>query len=322
MKQSQLRRRILKGSLSAMTLASFSALGQQAARTSIVVPTPPGGPMDFAARMLSQELQKRWNKTVIVENKPGAGALIGAEIVGRAAPDGTTLLVHNTSVVAYPIFVDTKFSADKDLTPVTNIMQTPYMLFASNSMPRTLPEIAAYSKANPGKINIAVIPGTLQQLRTYKLLQAAGITAAMIPYAGTAPVQRALLADEVQLYMASPFGMDRFAKDGKLRAIAVLASEPYWVLPEVPTARSQGVNFETSEIYILFATAGTPPAVVSKMSSDVAEILKDPAMVAQVRSIGNLAAATTPEQTARELREVTAEALDLARQAGVKRGQQ
>jgi tripartite-type tricarboxylate transporter receptor subunit TctC len=292
-----------------------------AGKMSIVAPVPPGGPMDFAARLLANEFQKRSGRTAIVDNKPGAGALIGAEFVGRARPDGATLLVHNTSIVAYPIFVETKFDSDKDLAPVSTLMGTPYVLFASNAMPKTLPEIAAFSKANPGKINIAVILNTLQQLRTYKMLQAAGISATLIPYPGTVPVQRALLANEVQLYMASPFGMDAFAKDGRLRAIATMANERYWGLPEVPTAKSQGVDFETSEKYLVFAPAGTPSPVVSRLSQEIAEILKDPQVANQIKSIGNIAQSATPEQTARELREVSAEALTLAKQAGVKRGQ-
>ena len=290
------------------------------ARVSIVAPVPPGGPMDFAARLLANEMQKRSGRVAIVENKPGAGALIGAEFVARARPDGTTLLVHNTSIVAYPVFLETRFDASRDLVLLTPLMGAPHVLFASSAMPRTLQEVVAYARANPGKINIAVIPNTLQQLRTYKLMKALGIDAALIPYAGTAPVQRALLANEVQLYMASPFGMEAFVRDGRMRALATLANEPFPTLPDVPVAKAQGLNFESVERYLLMAPAGTPEATLTRIYRDVVEVFNDPQVASQVRNIGNIPQTATPEDAARMLRELNAEAADLGRQLGVKRG--
>lgn len=307
----------------ALVFCAFTALAAAdeypTRRVTIVVPVPPGGPMDFVARTLAAELQKRWGQVVIAENRPGAGALIGAEVVARAPADGHTLLIHNTSIVAYPLFIDTKFDAGSDLAPISTVMHAPYVLFGSANAPRTLREVLAYSKAHPDKLNIAVIPNTLQQLRTFKLLRTAGIRATMIPYPGTSPVQRALLANEVQLYTASSFGMETFVKEGRMHAIATLAKEPYWGFPDVPTAKAQGVDFETSEQYIAFAPAGTPRNVVDKLASAIAEIVKEPQVANQIRKTGNEAYALGPEALQKALGELSREAQSLARQAGIEK---
>ena len=290
-----------------------------AKRITIVVPVPPGGPMDFAARLLATEFQTRWKQPVIVDNRPGAGALIGAEVVARAAPDGYTLLVHNTSIVAYPIFVDTKFSALRDLAPISAFMHSPYVLVGRPEGQKTLKELIQYTTANPDKLNVAVIPHTLQQLRTFKFLRAAGVRATMIPYPGTAPILRALLANEVQIYMASPFGIDVLVKDGRLRASAMLANEPYWALPDIPTAKSQGVDFETSEKYLVFAPAETPHTIINKVSAEIGRIVGEPRVQEKIRSTNNVGRASTPAALAKELIDLDREALDLAKQADIKK---
>lgn len=284
---------------------------------SIVVPVPPGGPMDFAARVIGTELQARLKQTVLIENKPGAGALLGAQIVAQAPADGYTLLVHNTSIVAYQIFVKTKFRYEKDLVPVSTIMEAPYVFFSSAAMPRTLPEIVAAARAKPGSLNVAVIPNSLQQLRTMKFLALAKIDAKMIPYTGTTPVRRALLSNEAQLYMASPFGMEELVKEGKMHGVAVLAKEKYRGLPDVPTAPAQGLPFETSEVYAMHAPAGTPQAVIKKLADEIAVVLKKPEVVSKIGTIGNDARASSPQELGSELSAASTEAVALAKQAGI-----
>jgi len=286
-------------------------------RVTIVAPVPPGGPMDYAARMMARALERRWHQSVIVENRPGAGALLGAEVVAHAPPDGYTLLIHNTSIAAYPVFEKTDFRFTKDLAAVSTIMQSPWLLFASSEMPGSLNGIIKFAKDNPNKLNIGVIPNSFQQLRTFKFLKLSGISGTMIPYPGTAPVQMALLADQLQLYMASPFGMEKLVSEGKIRAIVALAEQPYWGMPDVPTAAAAGIPFVVGERYYLLAPAKTPAPVIDQLAAAVADAVADPQVAGQIKATGYEPYAESPAEVTRELTALQDEAVDLAQQANI-----
>ncbi len=282
----------------------------------IVIPVPPGGAMDWLTRAVGAELEKRWKRPVVVDNKAGAGGLIASQAVARAPADGHTLLLINSAVTGYPVFVKTDFDVERDLVPLASAMETPYVLFANAELPqRTLQAVAAYSKS--AKLNIAMIPSSTQNLKSARVLQGAGIEAANVPYNGAGPVLRALLANEVQLYLGTPFGITEQVKAGKLVALAVAGSTKIADLPDAPTTRSLGINVEEGEWYAFFAPKGTPSAVTAKLSHEIVAIASLPEFMSQIKTRGYEPRTIGPEQMVKLVAEESRLARQTARALGI-----
>lgn len=253
----------------------------------LVVPTPPAGPLDFFARNLAQDLGKRWSVPVVVENRAGAGTALGTQAVARSRPDGHTLLVANIAISAHGALSKAPlFDVERDLQPLSLIATTPYFLIAPEKSPPTLEELVAQAKAAPGRLNFAIIPNSQQHLDTALLLSTLGIEVVLIPYSGTAPITRALLVGEVDAFLGTLAGMQPHFEAGKLRPLAVTSAKPSPTLPAVPTLVSKGFDLKLEPWYALFAPAGLPGTVLEKLRADLVAVMQTPAFEAKVRAAG------------------------------------
>src|SRR5436190_4970014 len=230
----------------------------------MVVPFPPGGSLDFAGRLIAQKLTEAWDQPVVVENKPGAGGNIGADLVAKSPPDGYTILLGalSTHAVNPSLYAKMPYDAVKDYAPITLIAVTPNVLVVNASSPvQNVKEFIAYTKANPGKLSFGSgsngsaghLAGELYKVET-------GTDAVHIPYKGGAPATQALLAGDTQFMFDNLANAMAQVKAGKLKALAVTTAERSKLVPELPTMAEAGLpGFDISTWYGFFAPAGTPP---------------------------------------------------------------
>lgn len=281
----------------ALTLGALAAPAAKAADfpvkpIQLVIPAPAGGAIDQLVRVLAPKFQTLLGGSTVVVNRGGAGGLIAAQSVKRAAPDGYTLLVHVDSVYVYPIFVKTDFDAEKDLTPISMFAESPYFIVANSKFPATtLAGLIDYAKSARGKLNLAVQPNTRPYLQTVGLVKAAGIEAGLIPYTGGAPIATALLAGEVHAYVGSPTPVIELVRAGQLRLLAVGGSRRLAEFPQAglaSEAKVAGVEFDDfSTWYGFFGPSGLPEPVLRKLSDAVVNTVKDPETAAQIRRLGS-----------------------------------
>ena len=269
----------------------------------LVVPFPPGGSLDFAGRLIAQKLTETWNQPVVVENKPGAGGNIGADLVAKAPADGYTILLGalSTHAVNPSLYAKMPYDAAKDFAPITLIAVTPNVLVVNASSPvQNVKEFIAYTKANPGKLSFGSgsngsaghLAGELYKVET-------GTDAVHIPYKGGAPATQALLAGDTQFMFDNLANAMAQVKGGKLRALAVTTAKRSALAPELPTMAEAGLpGFDISTWYGLFAPAGTPPAIVARWNADVTRILNMPDVRARLVADGADPAPNSPEQFA------------------------
>jgi tripartite-type tricarboxylate transporter receptor subunit TctC len=266
----------------------------------LVVPTPPGGPLDFFARLLSPELGKRWNVPLIVDNKAGAGTALGTQLVARAKPDGYRLLIANIAISAHGALSRAPlFDVERELQPLTLIATTSYFLIASQKAPTTLEAFVAQAKAKPDELNLGIIPNSQQHLDTVRMMAALGIKATLVPYSGTAPITRALLAGELDGYLGTLSGMEQHFHAKKLFPLAMTGSKPWPSQSSVPTFRTKGYALELEPWYAVFAPAGLPAPVLARLREDVVAVMKMPEVQARIRDGGYEPQTSTDAELAR-----------------------
>lgn len=266
----------------------------------VVVPTPAAGPLDFFARNLSPLLSSRWGQPVVVDNRPGAGTALGTQMVARARADGHTLLMANIAISAHGALSKAPlFDVEQDLTPVAMVASTPYFLIAPDKSPETLEALVAYGKANPDKLNVAIIPNSQQHLDTARMLSVLGLKATLIPYPGTAPITRALVAGEVDLFLGTLAGMQPFFDNGRLRPLGVTSEKPWPTLPKVPTLQSKGYALMLDPWYAIFAPAKTPAPLLAKLRADLQETLQNPEFKKKVVDGGYVPRQATADEVSR-----------------------
>ena len=244
----------------------------------LVVPFPPGGGTDTFARPLAAKLQAQLGQPVVIDNKGGAGGTIGADVVAKAAPDGYTFLVgavhHTVAVAAYKKL---PYDLDRDLTPVTGIAYVPDVLVVNDKVPvKTLGELIAYSKANPGKVNFGSSGnGTTRHLAGEIFNQRTGTTMTHVPYKGSGPAMTGLLGGEIELIFEGLGSASSYIRGGRIRALAVTSPKRSPAFPDIPTTAEAGVpGFESLSWYGLWAPAGTPREIVARMRAEVARALE------------------------------------------------
>jgi tripartite-type tricarboxylate transporter receptor subunit TctC len=267
----------------------------------LIVPTAAGGTTDFAARLLAEPLGQRLGRPIVVDNRAGANGVIGTQAVARARPDGHTLLVQYSGYhVGTPAVVrNLGWDPLKDLAPLALLMDAPQVLLAHPSMPaKTLGELIAYAKANPGKLNYASSGnGSMQHLGTELLKQRAGIELEHVPYKGTGPVMQDLLAGRVQLFLTTPPPAIPFIRDGQLRALALAARERHPALPEVPTTAEAGLPGVAAEAWFaVFAPARTPAPLVERFAREISAITATPEFRAKAEEQGAVVRPMTPAE--------------------------
>ena len=265
----------------------------------IVVPTQAGAAQDVMARLLQPYLEKSLGQPIIVENRSGASTMIGTDAVAKAAPDGYSLLiVPTTFTVNAALNAKLAFDLERDLEPIIVLVKNPLIFAVNSRVPaRTLEEIVALAKAQPGKLNYGTSGASTQAHLLLEMWSAkAGIKMQHIPYRGGAPAALAVAAGEIELVLLSPLGILPQIDGCLVRPLATggLARDPKF--PDLPTAVESGYpGFEAVQWLGLLTTAGTPKEIVQKINAEVNRVLREPDVAARLAQQGTTAAGGTPE---------------------------
>jgi tripartite-type tricarboxylate transporter receptor subunit TctC len=274
----------------------------------MIVPFPAGGGTDLVARAAASKLSDALGQPVVVENRPGAGGTIGASAVANAAPDGYTIGVATSSThpAALALLKDVPYDPVKSFAPITQIASTSFVLIGSPSLPpATFPELVAYAKANPGKLNFANVgTGTLGYLMTLQLRSLTGTDMVDVQYKGSAQAYPDLMSGQVQLFMDNPGASTPLVAAGKLRAYGVTTPTPS--MPGVQRFSEMGLpDFQPDFWYGLVAPAGTPKPIVERMHQVIEQWVKSPEGRRELESRSLVPMGTTPDEFAAAMRSET-----------------
>lgn len=265
----------------------------------LLIPYPPGGSADLLARPIAVELQKKLGQTVVIDYKPGAGGTIATSQLSRSKPDGYTVLMVLAAHAINPnLYPNLPYDTRKDFAPVSLVSNLPLLVAAPTASPfNNVKELIDYAKKNPGKVSYASAGnGNTSHLAVELFKRATGTDMLHVPYKGSGPAVIAMLGNEVDLMFDSISTSLPQVKAGKLKALAVTSGERAQVLPDVPTVKESGVpDFVVNGWYGIIAPQGTPPAVVSKLSQSIAEVVKQPAVGAQLAEYGYQLVGSTPQ---------------------------
>ena len=269
----------------------------------IIVPQGPAGPTDLLARVAGQRLQAALGQNVIIENRPGAGGVIAAKAAGSAEPDGYTLFMGNTSVLVLVPVLSRKggYDPDKLFTPVAKLAESYQVLVVNPSLPvKTVAELVAYAKANPGKLNFASAGiGNTIHLAGELFNFDAGIKIVHVPYNSGAEATRAVLGGQVQMTFVNITGLPPLIADGKLRALAVTGPKRQALLPDVPTMVESGFpDFVVRAFFGIVAPAGTPAAIVDKLNATINAEMASTEMQTTLKRLGAAAGSGTAAEFA------------------------
>lgn len=272
-------------SMAAAVLAGAMTAGAAAAAypekpVRIIVPFSPGGGTDIQARLLAKAFNDSMGQTFIVDNRTGAGGLIGAQIAVDAPPDGYTILFTTASLaVNVTLYADRmKFDMQKDLAPISWITSAPLVLSVHPSVPaKSVPELIALAKRKPGVLNNGVNTiGSTSHLSAEMLKQFAGIKTSIVPYRGGGPATVALTAGEIDMLFATAPSVMPHVKANRVRVLAVTTAKPSSAFPDVPTMNKFYPGFESDNWYAMYFPAGTPKAIVDKMNDEIRKALERP----------------------------------------------
>jgi tripartite-type tricarboxylate transporter receptor subunit TctC len=273
----------------------------------MVVPFPAGGTTDVLARIIGQELTKAWGQQVIIDNRPGAGGNIGADVVAKSPADGYTLLMGTvgTHGINVSLYKKMPYDAVKDFAPITLVAAVPNLLVVHPSVPvNSVKELIAYAKANPTKLAYASSGnGTSIHLSAELFKTMTGVQMTHVPYKGSAPALTDLLGGQVQLMFDNMPTALPHAKAGKLRPLAVTTAKRSPAMPDLPTIAEAGVpGYEASSWFGVLAPAGTPKDVVTKLNKEIVRILALPEIKERLSGQGAEPVGDTPEQFAAHIK--------------------
>lgn len=291
----------------ALTVLCGAAMAQNypAKTVRMVVGYPPGGPTDLIARIVSQKLSESWGQQVIVDNRPGASGMIGAELTVRAAPDGYTLLmVPVTYAVTPSLYPKMTYDAAKDLAPVAQVAAAPFILVVHPTLPvKTVKDLITLARSRPAQLNYAsASTGGMPHLAGELFNTMTGVKMIHIPYKGAAPATTDLLAGQVQLMFNNMLSAMPQVKNGRLRAIAVTSSKRSAAAPELPAIAETVPGYEASGWYAALGPAAMPRELIGKINNDMNRIMKMPDVMQRLAGDGVEAVGTTPDQFGTYLR--------------------
>jgi len=292
-------------SMLALPLLTAGSLAQQdypARPIRIVVPSSPGGGTDILARQIAQKLTERWGQQVIVDNRPGAGQMIGIELVAKAAPDGYTLVMTATPLALNTVlYKKVPYDPVRDFAPISQVAAMPNIIVTHPALPaRTIRELIALAKSHPGQLVYASSGvGTGPHLSMELFLTMAGVKMGHVPYKGTNPGMIDTMAGQIQVLMSTLLPPLPHIKTGRLRALGVTSSKRVSSLREVPTIAEAGVpGYEVVGWYGIAAPANTPRDVINKLYGEIANILQSPETREKLAADGAEPVGSTPEQFA------------------------
>ena len=256
----------------------------------LIIPYGPGGITDFAGRVLAQKIGEALNATVVAENKPGAGGIVGVDYVAHSAPDGYNMAVMDPAVVVNPILQKTMpYDIFKDIVPLSITSSSPEVLVVAPQLGiKTYAELVAYGKANPGKLNYASAGvGTTPHLAAELWKSRTGIDAVHVPYKGIGASYTDMMSNKVQMAFSSIAGALPFTGDGRVIPLATTGAQRSAVYPDLPTVAEAGLPGYDVDLWLgLFGTAGTPPAVLEKLNAAIAKALQDNELKASFAKFG------------------------------------
>ena len=280
-----------------------------------------GGGVDITARLIGQWLNERLGQSFVVENRTGAGGNIGTEAVVTAAPDGYTLLLATVpNAVNASLYNNLKFNFIRDIAPVAGIIRVPMIILLHPAVPvKTVPELIAYAKANPGKVNMASAGnGSAPHMAGELFKMMAGVNMVHVPYRGQGPALTDLLGGEVQVLFATAPGTTDYVATGKLRALAVTTAMRAQVLPDVPPVGDFVPGYETSQWYGMCAPGKTPVEIIGKLNKEINAGIADAGMKARLAAIGGEPLPGTPAEFGRLIAEETEKWAKVVQAAGLK----
>ncbi|WP_051974854.1 Bug family tripartite tricarboxylate transporter substrate binding protein [Cupriavidus necator] len=304
MKKVVVRRAALALSICVLAFSAGTALAQAYPSRPIrlVVPFPPAGATDVLGRAIAQKLSEGLGKPVTVENRPGAGSTIGADLVAKAAHDGYTLLLASGSLaIASNLYSKLSFDILKSFTPISLVGHVPHMLVVNPSVPaNSVKELVALAKARPGQLSAASQGnGTLSHLELEMFKMSTGVDILHVPYKGSNNVMPDLLAGNVSVFFDSVPSSMPLVKTGKLKALGVVGTERLPASPDIPTLTEAGLpGFEVKNWFALLAPAGTPKEIVELLNAQVQKAVASPDLVARLASQGVILEGGTSKQLA------------------------
>jgi tripartite-type tricarboxylate transporter receptor subunit TctC len=324
------RRLALIAACTALTAFAGPAAHAQGKPVRLIVPYPPGGPLDITARVLA-ERAKDLLGTVVVENRPGAGGNLGADLTAKAAPDGATLVMGAVATHAINPWLYAKMPYDpiRDFTPITLVAQVPNVLVmnaetATRLGIRSLPDLVAYARRNPGRLNYGSGGnGSAGHLAGEMFKAQAGLFVVHIPYAGAPPAQLALLSGQVDFNFDNLAAASANIRSGKLKALAVTTRRRSSAMPEVPTVAEAGAAlglkaFDISTWFGIFAPAGLPPDITARLNKAFVEALASPEVKARLAVLMAEPSPTSPEQFSAFVRSELQKYRDVVKASGAR----
>ena len=307
----------------ALALFGMAALAQDFPSKPIrfIVPNPPGGASDITARVLGEKLSQRWGQAVVVENKPGAGAIIGTDFVAKAPPDGyTILLVPSSHAFNVSLYKKLPYDSVKDFAAVTQTANTPLVLAVNPSVPaKSVKELIAYAKANPGKLTYASSgSGTSLHLAAELFKSMAGVDIVHVPYKGSTAAHPDVMSGQVSMIFDTIPAVLPHIKSGKLRPLAVTGTKRSPLLPDLPTIAEAGLpGYAASSWGGVLAPAGTPKATIDKLNADLVAVLKMPDVQERLTGVGLEPVGSTPAEFEAFIKAEIAKWSKIIKEAGI-----
>ena len=315
--------RLVLGLIVALSATCASAQAYPSKPIRLVVPYPPGGTTDILARDVGQRLTETLGQSVVIDNRPGAAGNIGTEMVAKAAPDGYTLLMGtvNTHAINAGLYAKLPYDHIKDFAPVILVARVSNVLEVNPSVPvYTVADLIKLAKEKPGQLNFASSgSGTSIHMSGELFKTMAGVDMVHVPYKGSAPAISDLAGGQVQLMFDNLPSSLAMIKAGKLRAIAVTSAQRAPALPDIPTIAESGLpGFEATSWFGVVAPAGTPPAIISRLNSEIDKWLQSPEGKEKLLTQGAVPAGGTPEQFAAHIRTETDKWAKVVKASGAK----
>jgi tripartite-type tricarboxylate transporter receptor subunit TctC len=314
---------VLAVALSALAASGAAASGYPEHPIRLVVPFPAGGGADNLARAIMPKVEVALGQSIIIDNRPGAGGNLGAEMVARAAPDGYTLLygTNGTHSINASLYSNLRFDPVKDFTPVSRMTSIAAMLIVNPKLPvNSVAELIRYAKDHPGQVNFASAGnGTTSHLAGELFKTMAGVDLVHVPYRGGALAMTDLIGAQVQMMIEVMPNAYPMARSGRVRALAVSTAQRFAGAPDYPTIAESGLpGFEASAWDGVFAPAGTSQPIVERLNTAIHEALRDPALVQTLRGLGAQPVPNTPEEFARYIAASTEKWAVVVRASGAK----
>jgi tripartite-type tricarboxylate transporter receptor subunit TctC len=301
---------------------ALPAQGYPAKPIRVVVPYAPGGATDITARLVGQKMQEAMKQNVLVDNRPGAGGVIGADIVAKAAPDGYTVLIAVPAEMAIlPHLQKMPYNVARDFAPVSLAATTPLVLVVHPSLPaKSVKELVAFARARPGQLSYASAgSGGVQHLSGELFKLTMKLDLVHVPYKGAGPVMPDLIGGHVPMFFSGMPPAMPHVKAGKLRALAVTTAKRSSAAPDLPTMGESGVaGFDISNWFAYFVPSGTPVTVIARLNAEVNRGLGQPDVREKLANVGAEAVGTSPEELAKFVRAETEKFERLVRLSGAK----